>query len=294
MIVRLRGDRTPHERVTGQVMLKQLDLCSGVGAGFPLAGLLTGGFELIELCEGDKWCRNILKRRYPGIPITKDIKGTNQAGLSYWECDGEHHQADIITASPPCQPFSIQGKRLGAADERDCLPAVLCAIRAIRPKYFCIENVPGLLSCPFQPGLPKGSYWQILTSAIAELDYRLTTLKLGSGHFAAPFRRERLLLVGLSHRVKPPPGTASWSEQARTQIEAIRNTQARRGLKPGFPERFLQSPEELPRFLGLPNGSTTVRRQREAIGNLLDPRVAALALQRVLYLETVTGGQNPN
>ncbi|NER30728.1 MAG: hypothetical protein F6J89_24710 [Symploca sp. SIO1C4] len=92
-------------------MLTQLDLCSGVGAGFPLAGLQLGGFELIGLCERDDYCRDILSKRFNSCYIHTDVRDTKDLN-SIRTVFGE---IDLISASPPCQPFSEKGKRKGAA-----------------------------------------------------------------------------------------------------------------------------------------------------------------------------------
>ena len=261
--------------------LTQLDLCSGVGTGFALAGLQLG-FNLVGLCETDLYCRDILSKRYPTQQIIGDIQRHD------WGRDDKFSRildADIITASPPCQPFSVQGKRKGADDQRDCFPGVIRAIASIQPKFFAIENVPGLLSCPFKSGWPSGSYFEVLAGAIEQVGYKWEKLIISSGHFAAPFLRERLLLVGVSRGALVQWSRAtSWSDQAREFLEIERATQRGRGIKPGYPKRLVQSPAELPRPLGVPSGSGAIRSQRTAAGNLLDPRVAAIALRRVFYL----------
>ena len=76
-------------------MLRQLDLCSGVGAGFPLAGIKLEEFELVGLCEIDSWCQGILSTRFPEVPIYSDVRRLPRLT-----------NIDIITASPPCQPLS--------------------------------------------------------------------------------------------------------------------------------------------------------------------------------------------
>ncbi|MBD2060725.1 DNA (cytosine-5-)-methyltransferase [Trichocoleus sp. FACHB-6] len=267
-----------------RTQLTQLDLCSGVGAGFALAGLQLG-FDLVGLCETDFYCRDILSKRYPRRPILGDIKRQEWTDIKH----SRIADADIITASSPCQPFSVQGKRLGADDERDCFPAVVRAIREIQPRFFAIENVPGLLSCPFKFGWSSGSYFKILTGAIEQIGYRWEKLIISSGHFAAPFLRERLLLVGVSGRTLVQwERAATWSDQAREFFEIERAAQRRRGIKPGYPKRLVQSPAELPRSLGVPSGNGLIRSQRTAAGNLLDPRVAAVALRRILYLSELS------
>ncbi|MBD1903459.1 DNA cytosine methyltransferase [Coleofasciculus sp. FACHB-64] len=261
----------------------QLDFCSGVGAGFALAGLQLG-FDLVGLCENNLYCRDILSKRYPRRTILGDIKHLDWTNIKY-SCITD---ADIITASPPCQPFSVQGKRKGADDERDCFPAVIRAIAAVQPRFFCIENVPGLLSCPFKPGWASGSYFEILAGAIEQIGYRWEKLLISSGHFGSPFLRERVLLVGISRGLKFDWGRATtWTDQVREFFERERASQQGRGIRPGYPKRLVQHPEELARPLGVPSGSGTIRSQRAAAGNLLDPRVAAVALRRVLYLSSL-------
>ncbi len=142
----------------GKGKLRQLDLCSGVGVGFPLSGIITGKVQLCGLCEIDSFCKEILQKRFPGVPIYNSVR---DLGIQKGEID-------TITASPPCQPFSLEGKRLGKADERDCIPAVLRLVARIQPKFFCLENVPGLLSAPQYPGEKPGTYFQQMLQQLYE------------------------------------------------------------------------------------------------------------------------------
>jgi DNA (cytosine-5)-methyltransferase 1 len=160
--------------------MRQLDLCSGVGAGFGIAGL-RAGWELVGICENDNYCTDILSKRFPGVYNYGDVRGLRVQDI---------RGIDVITASAPCQPFSINGKRLGATDERDCFPAVLESITRIQPKFFCIENVTGLLTCPNYPGQPTGSYFRGVVTTIDSSGYDAEWVCVCSGHFAAPFLRQ--------------------------------------------------------------------------------------------------------
>src|SRR3990172_4500609 len=53
---------------------------------------------------------------------------------------------DCIIGGIPCQPHSVAGKRLGAADERDLWPDTARVIGECRPEWVFIENAPGLLN----------------------------------------------------------------------------------------------------------------------------------------------------
>ncbi|WP_442937625.1 DNA cytosine methyltransferase [Nostoc sp.] len=267
--------------------LTQLDLCSGVGAGFCYAGL-KHGFKLVGVAEIDEYCSGILKLRYPGIHNygnVRDIPRLAKQRLGYYMHPG---RIDIITASPPCPPFSTEGQRLGGADERDCFPAVLETIRELQPKFAAIENVPGLITCPDYPGQPTGSYFRGVVRTLDLFGYDAEWITIGSGHFASPYIRERVLLVAIARSLKPQwERAASWTDQARSRTEEVRFNKQRRGIKPGYPLSVVRNPGLLARPLGVPSRDGIIRRMRQAAGNLLDPRVAAIALNRVLYLNSL-------
>ncbi|NES66152.1 MAG: DNA (cytosine-5-)-methyltransferase, partial [Okeania sp. SIO2D1] len=240
------------------------------------------GLQLQACAEIEPYCCDILAKRYPKAYNLGDINECQWDSIK-----SDLGDIDLISASPPCQPFSIQGKRQGAKDKRDCIPAVQRAIALIRPKYFCIENVTGLLSCPHVPGADR-PYFQFLLEKLSQLGYDAEWLTVSSGHFAAPFCRERLLLVGISQRLKPfRKRAASWTLQAGKSVKEARTAQERRGIKPGYPLEVVRNPRNLARPLGVKSGNGIIRKQRSAAGNLLDHRVAGVALRRVLYLESL-------
>ncbi len=58
----------------------------------------------------------------------------------------EGKEVDVVTGGPSCQSFSLSGRRM-RFDKRDGLFShYLKVIRALRPKYFVMENVKGLLT----------------------------------------------------------------------------------------------------------------------------------------------------
>ncbi|NET90948.1 MAG: DNA cytosine methyltransferase [Kamptonema sp. SIO1D9] len=270
-------------------MLRQFDLCSGVGAGFPLAGVITKEFELIGLCEIDEWCRGILRRRFPGVTRLTDVKEYK------WERFSSRFKflPEVVTASPPCQPFSVQGKRRGVDDERDCFGAVTRAIAGVKPRYFAIENVCGLLNCPLRPGDEK-LYFQKLLFDFHCCGYDVEWLTVSSGHFGSPWIRERLLLVGISHRLEFDTRNATpWNEQVRAAIKIDRLSDSKTGSQPGISRssfgdsRWLDKRTGKTYRYGVGGRSADTRRRREALGNALDPNVAAIALNRILYWESL-------
>ncbi|MBW4591206.1 DNA cytosine methyltransferase [Aetokthonos hydrillicola] len=199
-----------------------------------------------------------------------------------------------MTGSPPCPPFSVEGERKGAADERDCFPAVLNIIANYQPRFAAIENVPGLLTCPNYPGQPTGSYFRGLLRTLDNIGYDAEWITISSGHFASPFIRERLLLVAVSRSLKLQwQWTTTWTDQARGAIEETRGNHTRTSSKPGISREQLQSSTWLDRStgkqisIGIASKNGIIRDRRAALGNAFDWRVANIALKRVLYLNSL-------
>ena len=55
-------------------------------------------------------------------------------------------QVDVVCGGPPCQSFSLAGKRKKFDKKDDLFSHYLKVIRQLRPKYFVMENVKGILT----------------------------------------------------------------------------------------------------------------------------------------------------
>lgn len=91
----------------------------------------------MAFCEIDPFCRKVLAKHWPDVPIYEDIT----------KVKFERGQADIITGGFPCQDISYAGDGTGIAGKRSGLYRELVrAIRVVRPKYAIVENVAALLN----------------------------------------------------------------------------------------------------------------------------------------------------
>lgn len=116
--------------------LKHLDLFSGIG-GFALAAKWAG-FQTIGFVEIDDYCRRVLAKQFPHVPLlAKDIHDFDATHL--------RNTVDVVTGGFPCQPFSIAGLRRGQADDRAIWPQMLRVITECRPRWVVGENVVGLI-----------------------------------------------------------------------------------------------------------------------------------------------------
>lgn len=107
---------------------------------------------------------------------------------------------DVIIGGPPCQGFSMLGKK-DVEDERNYLWMQYAeTIRRIRPKYFVVENVAAFASSPqfaefVAAAQPGGSIE----------DYAFEPRILNAADYGAPQARKRAVLMG-HHRDLPAPG----------------------------------------------------------------------------------------
>ncbi|NWF61594.1 MAG: DNA cytosine methyltransferase [Fischerella sp.] len=259
-------------------MLRQIDLCSGVGAGFPLAGLITGGFKLQGLCEIDSFCCGRLCDRFPGVTIYRDVR-------ELWLRPGD---ADILSSSPPCQPFTVEGKRLGSADPRDCIGAVLRHVRRSQPKFFVLENVPGLLSAPIIPGAEPGTYFRQILRELHGSGYDAEWIVVPTAQYGTLWQGERLLLVATSRSLKLLWKRATpWYDQIRSESEEAGDIAEKRSLQPRLARTTVRAASGVDIAPGVPSGNSITRARRAALGNCLDNRLAQIALRRVLYLHSL-------
>lgn len=145
---------------------------------------------------------------------------------------------DLVAAGPPCQSFSILGRRGALADPRGKLALkYFDLIAAIRPKAFLFENVPGLLS------VNEGEDWRTLVAyAKKKTKYSLHSARLNASAFGIPQVRERVILIGLRQDVEFEFPTLPTGPKAEEMIASLTN---RNG--DGIPSAWaLESVEGLP------------------------------------------------
>jgi DNA (cytosine-5)-methyltransferase 1 len=155
--------------------VKVLDLFSGIG-GFSL-GLERAGMTTIAFCELDPFCRAVLRKHWPTVPIHEDI--TKLEGAPY------AGSIDVICGGFPCQPFSQAGQRRGASDDRHLWPHMFRCVGDILPAWVIGENVIGLESM----GLDD------CCADLESLGYDVQTFDIPACGVGANHRRHRLWIV---------------------------------------------------------------------------------------------------
>ena len=160
--------------------LKILDLFSGIG-GFSLGLEATGHFETAAFCEIEPYCKQVLKKHWPTVPIFDDIrqlKGTDIGTI------------DIITGGYPCQPFSVAGKQKAEQDPRHLWPEYFRLIQELRPTWVIGENVSGHIKLGLDSVLED----------LASEGYSTRTFSISASSIGANHKRERVWTVAYTRR----------------------------------------------------------------------------------------------
>lgn len=114
----------------------------------------------------------------------------------------------MICGGPPCQPFSTVGKRLGINDPRGSLfMDFIRMIDYIRPRFFVMENVKGIMSAPLKhvptaerdesdPEQRLGTVLDVILAEFNKLGYKTVYGLLDAVNYGVPQFRERFVLIG--------------------------------------------------------------------------------------------------
>jgi len=204
---------------------------SGIG-GFDL-GFEQAGFEITFQCEVDPFCRNILRRHWPQIPLTENITKIENAEVPV---------SDVWVGGFPCQDLSLarMAKRDGLRGSKSRLFYEFARlVGAAKPRVFVIENVSGLLSSN------KGGDFGVLLQTMAEIGYAVGWRTLNSKNFGVPQSRQRVYIVGC---------LGDWRGPGQILFEPKRSS----GDHPSRRQNGKKSPSPFKKVVGDPSGSGPV------------------------------------
>lgn len=209
-----------------------LDLFAGAG-GFS-AGFHRGSrrFASVQAVEQDLAASATYAQNFGDVVYTGDIRRWLQT---------EHvPEVDVVIGGPPCQGFSMLGKR-DPQDIRNTLWREYAeAVRRTTPKAFVMENVPAFLQ--------SGEYRAFVEvfSAGELADYEIRAEVLNAVDFGAPQVRKRVIVIGvhrdLEHPGHPVPPTNTEPMTVRDAFSGIRPFTGETELRPGrlrFREQWL-------------------------------------------------------
>jgi DNA (cytosine-5)-methyltransferase 1 len=193
-----------------------VEICAG--AGGQSLGLERAGFEHELSVELDPDACATLRHNRPHWKVAEG----DVANLAVWD-PAEYAGVDLLAGGVPCPPFTVAGKQLGAADERDLFAWAVELCGVIRPRALLLENVRGL-------SLPRfAAYRQHVLDRLTQLGYVADWRLLHASDYGVPQLRPRFVLVAM----RPEDfGYFSWPQPAGQPLtvgETLRDLMAANG-----------------------------------------------------------------
>lgn len=179
-------------------MKSLVSLFSGIG-GLD-EGLHKAGFSPIFCSELDEYARASLSKwlTKKGLRpvLNEDITSVTPHKIKK-DLNLKVGELDLLAGGPPCQAFSLIGKRKSLEDDRgQLLFKMLDFARVLKPKAVLIEQVKGLLSAKGEDGIAGSA----LKEVIAELEsygYSVNYKVLRAADYGVAQLRDRVFIVGL-------------------------------------------------------------------------------------------------
>lgn len=196
--------------------MKVVDLFCGAG-GLHL-GFEEAGFDIQLAVDSNPIVAKTHELNFPDIPFySKDISQLTGVELDNL-INGE--EIDVLIGGPPCQGFSTIGKRVSSNVEKRTAEDVrnrlikeyIRILNQLKPKYFVIENVKGLLT------MDKGEFIKGVYHELDKTGYNYQLKLLNMADYGVPQIRERVFIIGnrMGHEVDFPVATHSEKGDSNT------------------------------------------------------------------------------
>ena len=168
--------------------LTAIDLFSGCG-GFSYGFQQAGFHVLLGVDNTDIALKTFAKNHDNSKTLNLDLHKDEAIDEIVKSTEGK--KIDVIIGGPPCQGFSLTGKR-NENDERNTLfNAMFRLAKKVNPKAIIIENVPGLLK------LYNGKAKDEIIKLCKEYGYTCNSQLLFAPDYGVPQIRKRVFFVAL-------------------------------------------------------------------------------------------------
>ena len=189
--------------------------CGGLSKGFELAGT-----KILIGCDKDKNFMETWKNNHKGIALTGSLTENKTKKLIIQNIKKrlKNNKLDIIIGGPPCQGFSTAGWRLDGDDRNKLWNEYLDLVKIIKPKYFLIENVVGLLTSMNK----SKNVVENMKRAFANIGYNFKYKKIESQFLGVPQIRKRIFIFGALKNLTMPEYPKEFVTRFITVKDAIK------------------------------------------------------------------------
>lgn len=158
--------------------------CGGLSLGFEMAG-----FDVVLAI--DNWEDALVTYRqnhHHSTTLNGDLLTLDPRDV---EKEYRLHDISVIIGGPPCQGFSVAGKRIIDDDRNKLYKSFVRFVEHFAPQAFVMENVPNILS------IGAGAIKDAIVKDFSELGYKVVYRVLTASDYGVPQNRRRAIFIGL-------------------------------------------------------------------------------------------------
>ncbi len=185
------------------------------GCGGSSLGYRRAGGEILLAVEWDDNAVKTYKANHPTTPVFHGDIAKLSVKNALYLTNLKSGELDILDGSPPCQGFSVSGKRKMDDDRNQLFKEYVRLLKGLQPKTFVMENVAGMVI-----GNMKFIFVEILHS-LKKAGYRVKAKLLNSKYYNVPQARPRLIFIGVREDLGLKPSFPEPSKKLVTVREAL-------------------------------------------------------------------------
>jgi DNA (cytosine-5)-methyltransferase 1 len=176
-------------QLRGEVAVDLFAGCGGLSKGFEMAG-----WDVIAGLDIDAHAMATWGANHRGSAIVADIteQGTVERLKTFVGDSVGGGSLDAVIGGPPCQGFSLAGWRDSADPRNQLWVHYVAIVRALAPRYFVLENVPGMVST----GKASAGVVHRMREAFGGIGYQLGIQLLRAEEYGVPQLRRRVFVIG--------------------------------------------------------------------------------------------------
>jgi DNA (cytosine-5)-methyltransferase 1 len=180
-----------------------------------------------------------LRRLQPDDDVSAIVKVGDVADEEVWKPEDHRGKAVLLAGGVPCPPFSVAGKQLGSADERDLFAWAVEAAGRMEPEALLLENVRGLNDARF------AGYRQAVVDRLAALGYTAFWELLEARDFGVAQLRPRMVLVALRPEYVDYFAWPQRAAETRTVSGVVHDLIASGGWREDYLQRWLKAADKI-------------------------------------------------
>jgi len=167
--------------------------CSGLSTGFS-----KENFNILIGIDFFESALKTFKKNHPDSKtLNKDIKKIT--GNEIKKLIG-NKKIDVIVGGPPCQGFSMAGKRQPNDPRNSLFMEYVRLVKELNPKFFVMENVRGLLS------MKNENDEKVIDIILKEFEkignYKVKLYRVNTANYGVSQKRNRIFIIGYKPKYK--------------------------------------------------------------------------------------------